>query len=111
MYVPGYGLARAGDTGGGVKGKFVDLGFSDDDYQSWHWWTDIYLLTPVPPRSQDPLGAARLSPVPRPEAAMTRPAGLARRAAAMSQSMLGRCCAPTVCSPARGWGRTFSSIR
>jgi len=26
MYVPGYGLARAGDTGGGVKGKLVDLG-------------------------------------------------------------------------------------
>lgn len=48
MYVPGYGLARAGDTGGGVKGKLVDLGFEDDDYESWHWWTDIYLLTPVP---------------------------------------------------------------
>lgn len=52
MYVPGYGIAKAGDTGGGVKGKFVDLGFSDDDYESWHWWTDIYLLTPVPPRHQ-----------------------------------------------------------
>lgn len=52
MYVPGYGLARAGDTGGGVKGKFVDLGFSDDDYESWHWWTDIYLLTPVPTSSK-----------------------------------------------------------
>ena len=49
MYVPGYGLARAGDTGGGVKGKLVDLGYGDDDYVSWHWWTDIYLLTPVPP--------------------------------------------------------------
>jgi uncharacterized protein YabE (DUF348 family) len=49
MYVPGYGMARAGDTGGGVKGKFVDLGYGDDDYQSWHWWSDIYLLTPVPP--------------------------------------------------------------
>jgi uncharacterized protein YabE (DUF348 family) len=52
MYVPGYGLAMAGDTGGAVLGKFVDLGFSDNDYQSWHWWTDIYLLTPVPPASQ-----------------------------------------------------------
>ncbi len=52
MYVPGYGLAKAGDTGGGVKGKFIDLGFSDNDYQSWHWWTDIYLLTPVPPSSK-----------------------------------------------------------
>jgi len=52
MYVPGYGLAKAGDTGGGVKGKFVDLGYEDHNYQSWHWWSDIYLLTPVPPASQ-----------------------------------------------------------
>lgn len=52
MYVPGYGLATAADTGGGVKGKFVDLGFTDYDYESWHWWMDIYLLTPVPPASK-----------------------------------------------------------
>jgi uncharacterized protein YabE (DUF348 family) len=52
MYVPGYGVARALDTGGGVKGKFVDLGFDDHNYQSWHWWTDIYLLTPVPPANK-----------------------------------------------------------
>jgi resuscitation-promoting factor RpfB len=50
MYVPGYGLAIAGDTGGGVKGKMVDLGFEEGAYESWHWWTDIYLLTPVPAR-------------------------------------------------------------
>jgi hypothetical protein len=50
MYVPGYGLAKANDTGGGVKGKFVDLGFTKETYESWHWWTDIYLLTPVPPK-------------------------------------------------------------
>jgi len=52
MYVPGYGHARAGDTGGGVKGKFVDLGFTDHDYESWHWWGEIYLLTPVPPANR-----------------------------------------------------------
>jgi len=52
LYVPGYGIARAGDTGGGVKGKLVDLGFSNHDYESWHWWNDIYLLTPIPPASQ-----------------------------------------------------------
>jgi uncharacterized protein YabE (DUF348 family)/3D (Asp-Asp-Asp) domain-containing protein len=52
LYVPGYGLARAGDTGGGVRGKMVDLGFSDDDYESWHWWADIYVLTPVPQRDK-----------------------------------------------------------
>jgi uncharacterized protein YabE (DUF348 family) len=48
LYVPGYGLAFAGDTGGGVKGKFVDLGFDEDNYESWHWWMDVYILTPVP---------------------------------------------------------------
>jgi 3D (Asp-Asp-Asp) domain-containing protein len=52
MYVPGYGHAFAADTGGGVKGKFVDVGYEDHNYQSWHWWSDIYLLTPVPPRDQ-----------------------------------------------------------
>ena len=52
MYVPGYGIGTAADTGGGVKGKFVDLCFDEGKYQSWHWWTDVYLLTPVPPYSQ-----------------------------------------------------------
>lgn len=52
MYVPGYGKSIAADTGGGVKGKFVDLGFPDNDYESWHWWMDVYLLTPVPPPSK-----------------------------------------------------------
>ena len=32
--------------------EVLELGFSDDDYQSWHWWTDIYLLTPVPPKAK-----------------------------------------------------------
>jgi uncharacterized protein YabE (DUF348 family) len=52
LYVPGYGLAFAGDTGGGVKGKFVDLGFDEHNYESWHWWTDVYILTPVPTRDK-----------------------------------------------------------
>jgi uncharacterized protein YabE (DUF348 family) len=52
MYVPGYGRAKAGDTGGGVKGKFVDLGFGPGEYESWHWWTDIYLLAPAPSRDK-----------------------------------------------------------
>jgi uncharacterized protein YabE (DUF348 family) len=52
MYVPGYGFAKAGDTGGGVKGKFVDLGFGPGEYESWHWWTNIYLLAPAPRPSQ-----------------------------------------------------------
>ncbi|MGQ9598036.1 MAG: ubiquitin-like domain-containing protein [Anaerolineae bacterium] len=52
MYVPGYGFALAADTGGGVKGKLIDLCFDVGKYESWHWWVDIYLLTPVPPASQ-----------------------------------------------------------
>ncbi len=52
LYVPGYGKAIAGDTGGGVKGKFVDLGYSEGEYKSWHWWTDVYLLWPPPPTYQ-----------------------------------------------------------
>jgi len=44
-YVPNYGFAIAGDTGGAIKGYKVDLGFDD---VSHGWWssryTDIYLL-------------------------------------------------------------------
>lgn len=49
VYVPGYGVAFAGDTGGGVKGRFIDLGYSDDNYEHWHGTVDVYYLTPVPP--------------------------------------------------------------
>ena len=52
VYVPGYGKGLAGDTGGGVIGKFIDLGYSAGEYQSWHWWTDVYLLWPPPPKYQ-----------------------------------------------------------
>ena len=46
LYIPGYGVALAADTGGGVRGKWIDLGFSDNDYQSYHWWVDVYILEP-----------------------------------------------------------------
>jgi len=45
VYIPGYGLAVAGDVGGGVKGAVVDLGF-DDVKKGW-WsarFTDLYIL-------------------------------------------------------------------
>jgi resuscitation-promoting factor RpfB len=48
LYVPGYGIGLAADTGGGIRGKWVDLGYDDDNLQSWYWWVDTYLLTPVP---------------------------------------------------------------
>jgi uncharacterized protein YabE (DUF348 family) len=48
MYVPGYGPALAADTGGGVKGRMIDLGYGDDDYVSWHEWVTVYFLWPPP---------------------------------------------------------------
>jgi uncharacterized protein YabE (DUF348 family) len=49
LYVPGYGVGTISDCGGTIPGKFlVDLGYSDDDYQSWHQNITVYFLTPVP---------------------------------------------------------------
>lgn len=52
VYVPGYGTAVAGDTGGGILGRRVDLCYDDDNLVHWYKWVDVYLLTPVPPASQ-----------------------------------------------------------
>lgn len=53
MYVPGYGVGIAVDTGGAIKGMRIDLAFSEGEEHSWGaWWTDIYLLTPASPASQ-----------------------------------------------------------
>jgi uncharacterized protein YabE (DUF348 family) len=52
VYVPGYGIAIAGDTGGGVRGKWIDLGFEDHNYESWHRWVDVYVLDPLPAPNQ-----------------------------------------------------------
>lgn len=47
VYVPGYGLAVAGDTGGAVRGKVIDLGFDDARTAGWQArYVDIYLLGP-----------------------------------------------------------------
>jgi resuscitation-promoting factor RpfB len=48
MYVPGYGEAVAADVGGGVRGRMIDLGYSDDDFTSWHQWVTVYFLWPPP---------------------------------------------------------------
>lgn len=48
LYVPGYGVGLAGDTGGGIKNFHIDLGYDDDNYVSWHQWVELYLLEPVP---------------------------------------------------------------
>lgn len=48
LYVPGYGIGTAGDTGSGVSGKLIDLGFDDDNYEGWHEWIEVYWLWPPP---------------------------------------------------------------
>ena len=49
VYIPGYGRAVIADVGGGIPGKrWVDLGYSDDDYVNWSQDTTLYFLTPAP---------------------------------------------------------------
>ncbi len=45
VYVPAYGPAVAGDTGGAIKGNIIDLGFEDAKTSGWSArFTDIYIL-------------------------------------------------------------------
>lgn len=49
VYVPGYGHGIIADSGYGIPGRYwIDLGYDDENYVSWHDWTVIYFLTPVP---------------------------------------------------------------
>jgi uncharacterized protein YabE (DUF348 family) len=50
LYIPGYGYATVGDVGGGPAGShyWVDLGFSDADYQPIYGNVTVYFLAPVP---------------------------------------------------------------
>lgn len=52
VYVPGYGVAFAGDTGGGIKGRFIDLGYDEDEFKSWRGNVDVYYLGPPPPADE-----------------------------------------------------------
>ncbi|HCU80363.1 MAG: hypothetical protein CL789_01965 [Chloroflexi bacterium] len=52
MYVPGYGFATAEDTGSGIRGLMIDLGYEDHNYRSWRSYVTVYLRTPVPPLDQ-----------------------------------------------------------
>ncbi len=50
VYIPGYGKAVIGDTGGSASGNnaWIDLAYSDDDFTGWSENTTLYFLTPVP---------------------------------------------------------------
>ncbi|MBI4035601.1 G5 domain-containing protein [Candidatus Daviesbacteria bacterium] len=45
LYIPSYGMAVAGDTGGAIKGNIIDLGFENAKTAGWSAkFVDIYLL-------------------------------------------------------------------
>jgi uncharacterized protein YabE (DUF348 family) len=50
LYIPGYGYATVGDVGGGPPGNhyWIDLAFSDADYQPYSGTVTVYFLAPVP---------------------------------------------------------------
>jgi len=50
IYVPGYGVGVAADTGGGIVGNKIDLGYADHEPSEWRTgWVDIYFLGSPPP--------------------------------------------------------------
>jgi len=49
LFVPGYGVGIAADTGGPRSTRlWIDLGYDDANWVSWSRPVDVYLLTPVP---------------------------------------------------------------
>ena len=49
VYVPGYGMGDALDTGSAIRSRRIDLGYSDENLVLWSKWVDVYLLWPPPP--------------------------------------------------------------
>jgi 3D (Asp-Asp-Asp) domain-containing protein len=49
FYVEGYGLCRAEDIGGAIKGDKIDLGYEDASKGAWRTgYTTVYLITNAP---------------------------------------------------------------
>lgn len=57
VYIPGYGLATIGDTGGGPiietafgvpRAKWIDLGYNDNAIGGLSGWVKVYFLAPAP---------------------------------------------------------------
>ncbi len=49
LFIPGYGYATIEDVCGGCTGRpWIDLGYSDNNWQQWNSWVTVYFLTPVP---------------------------------------------------------------
>jgi len=51
VYIPDYGFGSIEDIGAGVSfsTNWVDLGYRESNYVSWHWYVDVYFLAPAPP--------------------------------------------------------------
>ena len=57
VYIPGYGVATIGDTGGGPiiesafgvpRTQWIDLGFNDGELVNMTGWVTVYFLAPAP---------------------------------------------------------------
>lgn len=48
LYIPRYGHGTVLDTGSGLSGLHIDLGYADDEYVSWYRVVDVYWLWPPP---------------------------------------------------------------
>ncbi len=51
LYIPGYGYAKVGDVGSSLppgNHYWIDLGWTDAEYQPMSGWTTVYFLTPLP---------------------------------------------------------------
>ncbi len=49
VYVPGYGIGTVADIGAGVPGQeWLDVGFTDEDFEPWHQVVTVYYLWPPP---------------------------------------------------------------
>ena len=57
VYIPGYGVATIGDTGGGPiietafgvpRTKWIDLGFNEGEMRNMTGWVTVYFLAPAP---------------------------------------------------------------
>jgi hypothetical protein len=57
VYIPGYGVATIGDTGGGpiietafgvARTQWIDLGYDDNNIGALSGWVTVYFLEPAP---------------------------------------------------------------
>lgn len=51
VYVEGYGVGVIGDMGGGFPDgrPWIDLGYNDNNFETWNQWVTVYFLGPPPP--------------------------------------------------------------